>query len=160
MRHLLSNRDRTFSYARVGASEEVPALLVPQGTFGCLLWDSAGDWSIEQREALVSHLIQSGCRTLACGGHDCEVWHDLADETLAFLNATQWRTAEQEVMTTWHTEETAQEVVFFVTTTAEVEEPSFGEYLILEVGPAPHFAGELTDALKRYGGEASDTAAD
>lgn len=159
MEHIVTHPDRTYYFTRISAPEE---LGVPPGAgvaYGCLLWDSEGGWSIEERGAVVERLIEVGCRTIACGGHDCELWHHLADETVAFLNATSRHGREEFVMTTWHTGETPHEVAFYVTSAAQVEEPSLSEYLVLEIGGASSCTEELISAVRRYSSPASSDAA-
>ena len=152
MERIPTSKERAYYFTRIERADEFRAPPDAASGFGCLLWDAQGEAGTIDRGALVQHLLEAGCGTLACGGYECEVWHDTADELLAALNATTWRGAERYVMTTWHTDETPAQVVFYVTDAAAVEEPAFGVYLVLQIGGANDVTDALVGAISRYAG--------
>jgi hypothetical protein len=67
-----------------------------------------------------------------CGGVGCEAWHDSVD--LAW--ATDYADGNQpaEVMTSWHTDESAAEVVWFFLMNTNFDHYAFTRFLILVIG--------------------------
>jgi hypothetical protein len=50
--------------------------------FAYLLWNHSVERGVDTASALLSSLIDSGCRYIVCAGLDCEWWHDLAATSL------------------------------------------------------------------------------
>ncbi|MBE9609004.1 DUF7684 family protein [Chitinilyticum piscinae] len=80
--------------------------------YKAIIWiesPSTAQW----REAVCYWLVKSGCLYALCVGTDCEIWHDLIDETLLEEFGWQGIPDDRSIMTTWHTEETLGQVYEF-----------------------------------------------
>lgn len=100
-----------------------------------VVWAADGTFDEAARIKVVGALIDSGCRYIVCGGVDCEEWHDDADVAFANLEAT----SDSEVpfvMTTWHRNESMEDVVFFATYCTNFDDHDFKFLLVLVVGEA------------------------
>ncbi len=60
-------------------------------------------------DRLLESLIERGIKLFCAVGKDCELWHDIMDELLVGDGTN----PNFEVMTTWHPEESVDEVVEF-----------------------------------------------
>jgi hypothetical protein len=104
--------------------------------FVALIWGCNVSFDASQRHDVATALIESGCRYVVCGGKDCEAWHDDTDMACAVLEVE----SSQEipfVMTTWHTDESVEDVVFFAFNLTNFDEHDFRKYLVLMVGHDP-----------------------
>lgn len=125
-----------------------------------LTW--AGDSTFDEaaRIKVVGALINSGCRYLVCGGVDCERWHDDADVAFAALEASS-DTDVPFVMTTWHHDESVEDVAFFATYCTNFDDHDFTCLLVLVVGKASEraeFAAHLSRALRAPIGAQNDAS--
>lgn len=109
-------------------------------TFACLLWNHSPTRDIERASALVDSLIEGGCRYFVCGGPDCEWWHHLTDELFVSrnLDATDEERKRNHVMTTWHAEESADDVAFFFVFNTSFDDVAFDRFLVLHLGDGPN----------------------
>lgn len=63
----------------------------------------------EKCDALLNRLIDEKILLFCAVGNDCELWHDIMDEFFAGDREER----EFSLITTWHTDETLQEVIEF-----------------------------------------------
>jgi diadenosine tetraphosphatase ApaH/serine/threonine PP2A family protein phosphatase len=102
------------------------------GIIPCVVLVTA--WTIEAAslsawELLIKRLIEKGCRYFVCSGLYAEELHDLIDEIIVYEERR-----EIDVVTTFHEDETPEEVVnFFVNTTDVWEKKHGGLVAILDV---------------------------
>jgi hypothetical protein len=83
-------------------------------------------------------LIKSGCRYIVCGGVKCEQWHDEADLAWVMLDLESGPDNGMPlVMTTWHPDESEEEVVDFALNSTNFEECEFRCCLVLIAGDDP-----------------------
>ena len=115
----------------------------------CLVWDSRGDSTKEERLRLASTLWASGCRHMVCAGKSCEEWHDSADEAFHFVYP---KREDDSWMTTGHKNESANEVAFYVVycTAFQVEGLEFFKYLVLQIGPDEATKKHILDSLNKH----------
>jgi len=101
-----------------------------------LIWAADSTLDEGDRMKVVGTLIDSGCQYIVCGGVDCERWHDDAD--LAFANlevqSDSLRTDLPMVMTTWHDNESMEDVAFFAINCTNFDDHDFNRLLVLVVG--------------------------
>jgi hypothetical protein len=118
--------------------------------FACLIWDSGGERTVDQRHVVVAALIEAGCRYFVCGGDDPSVWEDAADEAfvMMMLNASEAEVAERMVMTTAHEAESEEEVVLFFVSCTSSPSHSFSDFLILAIGSDSGAVGRLSSAVR------------
>ena len=116
------------------------------GRFVCLLWTHGVTRGVEQASELLESLLDAGCRYFVCGGEDCEWWHDMADEHFVakYLNGTDAERDQNHVMTTWHANESPEDVAFFFVFNTSFDDVSFERFLVVHVGDEG--AGDLVDA--------------
>jgi hypothetical protein len=124
------------------------AKLAVTDPFPCLVWDTRGEWTDAQRDALCEQLVAAGCRYLVCGGESCEKWHDWMDQAFLELELKYGEGAVPFVMTTWHDGEAMEEVAFFLFSCTDFEEHEFMRYLILVLGESPEESRRLRRALE------------
>jgi hypothetical protein len=107
--------------------------------FACLLWNHSVERDFDAASALLSSLIDDGCRYFVCAGLDCEWWHDLADELFVdkYLDATDEERERNHVMTTWHAQELPDDVPFFFASNTRFNDISFDRFLVLHLGDGP-----------------------
>jgi hypothetical protein len=107
--------------------------------FACLLWNHSVKRDVGAASALLGSLIDSGCRYLVCAGLDCQWWHDLADELLVgeYLDATDEERERNHVMTTWHAQESPDDVAFFFAFNTSFDDVAFVRFLVLHLGNGP-----------------------
>jgi hypothetical protein len=92
-----------------------------------------GEW----RDLVAEWLIESRCLYFVATGVECETWHDCLD--WANLKAFEFREIPTEsfVITTWHADETLEEVLSFAYAAAEHPAVSLEETLLISVGGQP-----------------------
>jgi len=107
--------------------------------FACLLWNHSVERDVDAASALLSSLIDSGCRYIVCAGLDCEWWHDAADELFVakYLDAPDEERERNHVMTTWHAQESPDDVAFFFAFNTSFDDVSFDRFLVLHLGDGP-----------------------
>jgi hypothetical protein len=124
------------------------------GPFPCLLWDHVGGSAAHTKIDLARVLIRAGCRYAVCAGKECADWHDAFDS--AYLTDHRDESAEQQdasfVMTTWHNDETADDVAFFFVWNTDFEGNEFRDYLVLHLG-AEVRAESVEQAVLKYASE-------
>ncbi|MBX2822152.1 MAG: hypothetical protein KTR29_20830 [Rhodothermaceae bacterium] len=103
-------------------------------------------------------LITSGCVFVVCAGKACERWHDAIDAEIIAAQATGSLDAEKTIMTTWHTRDSLEELVFFFVHTTfdanEKDHPGFKEalnsnYVVLVIGDErPELLEHIVESLR------------
>ncbi len=143
LRHVARVADRDLWFGRV---ESAADLSVPFGGAAFLVLLFVADPSITDMvcNEIASALVQSGCRYAVCAGAGCDAWHDAVD--LAALGSDPPRTAK-DVMTTWHANESVDDVVEFFLRTAYFE-PFQPNYLVVQVGLNPQLEADVREKVK------------
>jgi hypothetical protein len=108
------------------------------------------DW----RNRVSEWLVDAGCLYMLARGEDCSVWDDAVD--WANIDAVHSRPIPPErfVMTTWHEEETIEEVFWSATHCAEHPTVALQSNPILDITSADH---EL-DVMKAWASALADDA--
>ena len=134
-----------FAFVQIRSpAEELPFAL--RAPFGCLLWDDRKTSNRDDRQLLTRTLLSLGCATLACGGTDCEAWHDAADEELAEISALD--ASERFVMTTWHTDETPEQVARYFADQAVIDDRAVRENIVVYLGATGTTLEKLRSAVE------------
>ena len=126
-----------------------------------LVWAADNTFDEAARMKVVATLIDSRCRYVVCGGVDCERWHDDADVAFASLEASSHANVPF-VMTTWHHNESVEDVVFFATYCTSFDDYDFKCLLVLVVGKESEradFAAQISRALRDTIGTQNDPSA-
>jgi hypothetical protein len=118
--------------------------------YPCLLWDTRAQRSSDDIRVLTRALIASNCRNGVCGGLDCDRWHDGLDE--AFLNQRLSKEEEESrfVLTTWHTDESPDDVAFFFVHNTNFDDHDFKQFLVVQIGSDWTTEQALTEALREH----------
>jgi len=102
-----------------------------------LIWACDDSFDESRRKEVVAKLIQSGCRYVVCGGMRCEAWHDAADLAWAILDVESPLQETPAVMTTWHTDESEEDVIHFAFNLTNFNEHAFEKYFVILIGHDP-----------------------
>jgi len=118
----LGRIDRPYTFVSPPESGEFALLLV------------VGDRSVspEEQGELSRQFVREGCRYAVCFGHGCSSWDDSID-MVGVMDDVEGR-AGAFVMTTWHEDETIEEVVEFFATNTRFDDWSAREYVVLVIG--------------------------
>jgi hypothetical protein len=149
MQEIATSDGRTFWLLQ--QPEPVPPAVAFDGrSFACLIWDSGGERTVDQRHLVVSALIEAGCHYFVCGGDDPLAWEQAADDAFVMttLGASEAEVAARMVMTTAHKRESEEDVVFFFTYCTNFASHSFSDFLVLTIGSDSGAAGRLCSALR------------
>jgi hypothetical protein len=151
-------RERTLWHLRVGSAAELSSAELPPKPFVCLLaWNAAAE-SIATTDIAVVRLLDAGCAYVCTYGTGCERVHDLFDEELVMRSID--RPPQHFVNTTWHTDDTRDQVLhFFLRDTGEsdVDVAKYGDLpwgsnwrhaIVVEIG-TPLFSPEWLHEVLR-----------
>lgn len=125
---------------------EVPKGLAP---FRCvILLERAVDAA--NRELICKQLVEAGCRWALTWGIDCLAWHDSIDDANFDRFIPGSIPDDQYVITTWHEDETIEDVLFFAKFNAlwSTADLDLVDLLILDVGTVGR-KEEIREAYER-----------
>ena len=88
--------------------------------------------SADDQYSLSLALVHSGCRYAVCIGHNCSTWDDSVD--WAYLEVDPDSEDDTFVMTTWHENETSDQIANFFLNCTTFDDNVFTNFLILSVG--------------------------
>ena len=84
----------------------------------------------DEMKAIAEWLITSGCRYAVCAGVNCSEWHDAIDMVSVVSDLPE----ERFIMTSWHTDESMGDVIWFWLNCTDYDDTMFENYLALIVG--------------------------
>lgn len=151
---LAETEGRVFAALAIDAPDDFVSPF-PGTLFPCMIWDHDGRFSEAHRSMLAKQLLQAGCRYAVCGGHNCEAWHDAIDDE--FLEGSDETRDDVHVMTTWHADETPDDVAFFFVLNTNFDQHEFKRYLILHVGDGDT-RREVNAAVRRHAADGGLTS--
>ena len=100
--------------------------------FVALIVNNDAQISPSDQYAVSLALVRFGCRYAVCMGHDCSSWDDSVD--YANIEFEPGLTPDKFVMTTWHDDDTVDEIAnFFLNCTAYAGK-TFNNFLVLSIG--------------------------
>ena len=120
-----------------------------QQPFVCMLWDSEARATAEERQVLAAQIVRSSCRYAVCGGRDCEAWHDAIDAAFTAQGSSEAEEDERFLMTTWHSGESLQEVVWFSVQNTDPYEIPLEHRVFIELGGDQDVFRRLSRAVRR-----------
>ena len=141
--------------------DETPQWKLPFAAqpYPCMIY-AGRDVEIQLMAEIGQNLIASGCVFVACTGEACELWHDVIDEEVVAAKANGSLDAEKTIMTSWHSADSLEEVVFFFAHTTfdanQEDHPGFAEasrsnYLVLIIGKEPpELIEKIAESLREY----------
>ena len=150
MNVLVENEGKTYGALAIDAPDDFVSPF-PGALFPCMIWDHDGRFTEAGRSAVARRLLQAGCRYAVCGGHHCEAWHDAIDEEYVaqHVNGSDEARNAVHVMTTWHANETPDDVAFFFVLNTNFDDHDFKHYLVLHVGDG-RAKQEVDAAVRRH----------
>jgi hypothetical protein len=119
-----------------------------EGEFAAMIVALDPAMNAEEQRELSAALVAQGCRYAVCAGIKASSCDDSLD--WAFLESVNFEPADERfVMTSWHDEETPDDVVFFFAncTTFGNFEPSRFVAVFLGSAPDPAYVAALHDAF-------------
>lgn len=102
-----------------------------------VIWGCDDTFDPERRHELATVLIHSGCRYVVCGGVGCEQWHDAADLAWVTIDLDNPSGDTPFVMTSWHTDDSEEDVIHFALNCTNFDEHDFTKLLVLLAGKEP-----------------------
>ncbi|MBM0107825.1 hypothetical protein JM946_24080 [Steroidobacter sp. S1-65] len=135
MRVIAESQGRIYISVEIERPDEF-ASPFPGALFPCLIWYHGSRFGAEERSALARALLEGGCRYAVCGGVRCKDWHDAVDSEFVknHMDDPDEALDEVHVMTTWHENESADDVGFFFVLHTNFDFHDFDRYLVLHVG--------------------------
>lgn len=100
----------------------------------CILFNNDPFITNHDQQTISEQLVQSGCRYAVCAGKDCSTWDDSIDYAYLATDKDYNPSPETLVMTTWHDQETPEEVIDFGLHQTNFKADIAEKYLILSIG--------------------------
>ena len=98
--------------------------------------------SPDDQYALSLALVRAGCRYAVCIGHNCSTWDDSVD--YANIEVDPELSKERFVMTSWHENDTPDQIARFFLNCTTFGGNVFTNYLVLSVGRDDSLLSEIT----------------
>jgi len=119
-------------YVRISPSGELPDIQKHATFRAVVILD--GEYDQDWQTKVSRWLVDSGCLCLMAWGPNCETWDDSVDH--ANLDAFDWGEIPDDkfVMTSWHENETLEDVFWFCQFCAENPDFGLGDTLLIHVG--------------------------
>ncbi len=112
--------------------------------YACLVYATEPVTGEEMAE-ISEWLISSGCKYAVCGGTDCSQWHDAID----MADIEKDPSFAHTIMTSWHAEETVEDIVWFWLNLTNYDDFVFENYIALIIGQP----GDLERRIARAANE-------
>ena len=112
--------------------------------FTCLLYSSQEEVTDDEMMSVANWLVTSGCCYAVCAGLKCSAWHDTIDTAEISRDPN----IKNLIMTTWHENETAEDVVWYWLNLTNFEDIAFENYLALLVGTSKVIEEKIQNAVK------------
>ena len=115
--------------------------------FALLLMSGDEDVTPDEQWQLSRQIVEEGCRYAVCAGFDCSSWHDSID-MVCVIKEVDGRPPPF-VMTTWHEDESLEEVAEFFATCTSIDDRRPGAFAVLIVGGPDSLEKEVRTAVMR-----------
>lgn len=112
--------------------------------FACLLYSNQDNVTHDEMMSVANWLVSSGCRYVVCAGLNCSEWHDTIDTADIIRDPS----TQNLIMTTWHENETIENVVWFSLNLTNFEDMAFENYLVLLIGDSKTIEEKIQKAIK------------
>ena len=124
--------------------------------YPCLIWETRGGRSADDRLDLSRRLVASGIRYAVCGGVECEAWHHAVDEAYIELGLEGKDADDKFVMTSLHPDDPVDEVAFFFVGNTNFHDHDFTQFLVLQLGSDWATEHSLREAVREHALESDD----
>ena len=112
--------------------------------FACLIYSNQQNVTRDEMSSVANLLINSGCRYAVCAGLNCLDWHDSIDITDTIHDPT----LQNFIMSTWHENESVEDVVWFWLNLTDFDDVAFENYLALLIGNSHDVEEKIREAVK------------
>ena len=116
--------------------------------FVCILFNNDPTISNDEQNNISDDLIAANCRYAVCAGYDCSSSDDSIDWAYISTDENYDPPDETMVMTTWHDDETVNDIMFFGLNNTNFDDHDFKRYLVLFIGHKNGLKEELKIAIK------------
>jgi hypothetical protein len=151
MKLILERRGRHYFVEELSTAAAFAPPTWNGAAYACLIWDSHGGATESERTVVAEALLDSGCRYVVCGGLDCEAWHDSVDDAylVSIIGLAEVAIEPMLVMTTWHTNESEEDVVFFFVHNTDFLDVQMKYMVLVHIGDVPRTCDRLQVAIGR-----------
>ena len=139
--------NRKFLYSRITSASALQPEM--HGQYPALVWNTMPGVKTEEIASVMQRLMANGCRYIVAAGTECERWHDIADDQFLAQFSTESERDANFVMTSWHVDESAEDVMLFLVYGTNFEEHDFKEFLVLQFGDDTMVESQLSAAIAR-----------
>lgn len=116
--------------------------------FVVLLYVDEKQITPEEQEKLSDEIVAEGCRYAVCAGHLCSSWDDSID--MADLKRNNFEINEKTfVMTSWHEEETIEDIVFHFLNVTWFDDFVPENFLVVVVGDNPQALANIRQEIEK-----------
>ena len=115
----------------------------------CLVYSAQKDISKEDMERISDWLVSTGCRYAVCAGEKCSEWHDAVDSAYISSDPNYSPPESRFIMTSWHTNETLEEIIWFWLMCTDYDDNMFENYLLLVVGEQEGLVEKILNAVSK-----------
>ena len=116
--------------------------------FVCILFNNDPIISNDEQNKISDDLIASNCRYAVCAGYDCSSWDDSIDWAYISTDENYEPPDDSMVMTTWHDDETVNDIMFFGLNNTNFDDHDFHKYLILFIGAKDGLKEEVEKTIQ------------
>jgi hypothetical protein len=97
-------------------------------------WIMSNDATLsgDERDAIAMDLVRAGCRYAVCSGPDGTLWDDAVDAASLKVSCLQ---RKEPVMTTWHDDETFEEIAEFFACHTSFDDYRPDTFILVGIGP-------------------------
>ena len=145
---LISRRGQNEVWYREASRPYVFEPPFPDELYVCLLFIHDTTVTPEEQRALSEQIVASGCRFAVCAGYRCSTWDDSIDLAYLATDATFEPPDETFVMTTWHENDSLDDIVLYGLAFTSFDDHDFRRYLIQSIGSRSGFTQDLEAAIK------------
>lgn len=102
----------------------------------------------DERHAVTDKIVRLGCRYACCAGHQCSEWHDCIDYSYLYSDPGFSPPDEKFIMTTWHEDESLEDVAFFFRMCTSIDGVVPRHFLVVILGGDAESAFEVRSTVE------------
>ncbi len=144
---VLEMNDKNISTATLKRPFDVFDIKI-QAPYACLVY-STEYTTKEEMERVSNWIVSSGCRFAVCAGVECSQWHDAIDWAYISSDPNYSPPESRFVMTSWHEEESLEEVVWFWLMCTFCDDDIFENHLLLIIGESEGLKEEIIKVINK-----------
>ena len=148
MKLLAQNAERRVWYLRLEPPYEtrIPGVRSP---FVTIVFACDPEINADEQANISAQLVSRDCRYVLAWGINASSWDDSVDWAFISTDPNFDPPRERHVMTTWHDNETIDDVVSFALMNTNFDSHEFHDYLALMIGNSPEIESEVFASLRR-----------